>query len=212
MNKKNLLIGAGILGVVLALWAGFFWYMKTSSTSHNQAWATYTQRLDSGDVISIDYPTGLVPQAYQISPEEMLYISTTTTDHVRDIRFNPRSNAESIAIFDIVQSLPKSQTEIAADKKSFEGANQNDMHKATGMNTKQSRWHLGMWTAYETSDPSDNYYYDFNINGRSLDIQLSVFSEADIERVMSSIKLNGVQMSKLDSMQNWDWPALKTGN
>lgn len=210
MNKKYLTISVGLLIIFLSLLSGFFWYMKTSNNSNNQAWATYTQRLDSGDVISIDYPTRLAPQAYQVSPEEKLYISTTTNDHVRDIRFQS-PDSKTLEYIDVIQNLPKSQTEIEADKKSFEVANENEIRQSRNIDTKPSRWHLDTWTAYETSVPSDNYLYDFNINGRGLTIQLSVFSDADIERVLSSIRLNDIQMSKFDSVKGWDWPSIKTG-
>ncbi|MHB0865524.1 MAG: hypothetical protein ACYCZZ_03250 [Minisyncoccota bacterium] len=210
MNKKNFLITVRIFVIVLAFVGAFFWFSKSAHSPNREQWATYTQRLDSGDVITIDYPARLIPQAYQISSENKLYISTTTNEHVRDIRFESPEGGP-IEYIDVVQGLPESQAEIDANKKSFEIANKDEIRQAHGIHTKPSAWHLGKWTAYEESDPSGNYYYHFVINSRSLNIQLSAFSETDVNHIMSSIRLNGVPISILDSMQGWSWPELKTG-
>jgi hypothetical protein len=188
-----------IIATILALLFGFFWHTKTSSNSNNQAWATYTQRLDSGDVISIDYPTGLIP-AYgpYYGPGGEWKVP------VYLIHLYSHDTAKSPADIVITQSSSVSAAQIISEKSAWEA--QHDM--------AQSQWHLGDWTAYESSIPSsngsslDDFY--FNINNKDLSMEISA-SGVDIKRIMSSIKLNGVQMSKLDSMQNWDWPALKTG-
>jgi hypothetical protein len=184
--------------VVLALSAGFFWYTKNSRNSNNQAWATYTQRLDSGDVISIDYPTMLAP-VYRASVAGVQNVESSTGTHVNDINFNALSDKTTESI-SVTQGLPESRTAIETDKNSH----------ATWRNTEPSKWHIGTWTAYEFLEPSFNGY-SFNINGRNLSIASNELSESDLVRIMSSIRWNGVQMSKFDSMQNWDWPVLKTG-
>ncbi|MHB0865960.1 MAG: hypothetical protein ACYC1Y_03640 [Minisyncoccota bacterium] len=204
-EHKNLIIGAGVLTAILVLFSGFFWYTNTSTTSSGQEWVTYTQRLDSGDVISIDYPTRLEP-TYRASVAGGQYVDTSTGTHVNDMRFNPRNNAESVAFFEIVQDLPISSTVIQARKNYFE----NETALSRGINIEPSRWHLGEWTTYESKDPS-NMEYQFVLNGRSLLISFADLPENEVERIMLSIRWNDIQMSKLDSMQGWDWPSIKTG-
>ena len=194
MHKKYLVISATLVGI-LSILTGFFWYIETSRTTDEQKWATHVQRLDSGDTLTIDYPAELAP-VYKPS-YGVANVATETLSYV--LHFYARDAVNSHKDILITQLPRMTQAQIGAER------------IALATQLQVSRWHLGKWTAYETEDPGFYEEIEFSIDGRGLSFFLSGFSKTDAERIMSSVRWNDISLSKFDSMQNWDWPAIPAG-
>jgi hypothetical protein len=196
--KKKILIGAvGALLLVLIL-------VSNQSEITSIESLSYSQRLDSGDVVSLSYPKDLRATYYPDIPElGIAAVAPSSTSgmiaHVNALKFFTRDGFD---VINITQNLP-----VSSGSKELRDAQEAWVARAPS-EPKISNWRIGSSTAYEVAE-SAHRSFDFIVNKRPLSISFNKYNSDQVDEIMSTLSVNGVKAEKFTSMDNWDWPEMK---